>query len=70
MADLALPAHELLLGASKLRCRCILCVALNGVRELGRSANEVQRVHAHGVAARLHGAAALAGRLQHAELRL
>src|SRR5581483_4759087 len=70
LADLALAAHELLLRPRELRGRRGLCVALERVGELGSRADQVQRVHAHGMPAGLAAAGAGTRGLKHAELRL
>src|SRR5205085_1349283 len=65
----ALAAPHLLLGLPELRRRGALRVALQRVGELGRRANEVERVHADGVPGRVD-ARRPPRRLEHAELRL
>ena len=69
--QLALPAADLFLGLAELRGGGVLRVALDRVGELGGGADEVQRVHADGVAGRLDGRAGARARgLEHAQLRL
>ena len=65
---LTLAPRDLFFGASNLRGRSGLRVALDRVGHLGRGPDHVHRVHPHGVPGRL--GAALAGRLEHAELNL
>jgi len=60
---------NLLLGALDLLRRGLLRVALDGVRELGRRPDEMERIHAHRVATRL-GDAAAGSSLENAEVRL
>jgi hypothetical protein len=67
--ELGLPAPDLLFGLADLRRRRALGVTLEHVGELGRLADQVQRVHADRVPGRLD-VRALPGRLQDAELRL
>ena len=67
--QLVLAPRDLLLGLSELRRGGGLRVALDRVGELGGGADQVQRVHADGVAARLDRTGAPGG-LQHAELSL
>ena len=67
--QLVLASRHLFLGPVELRRGGGLGVALDRVGELGGGADQVQRVHADGVAARLDLAGA-AGGLQHAELGL
>jgi hypothetical protein len=68
LLQLALTARDLLLGASQLRGRGRLRVALDRVGHLGGGADHVHRVHPHGVAGRLD--TALPGGLEDAELHL
>src|SRR5205814_1848535 len=67
---LAAATAHLFLRLRELRLGGALRVGLEGVGELGSGADQVERVHAYGVAGRLDRLAAPAGRLQHAELRL
>ena len=53
LLQLVLAAADLLLGPAELRRGCGLRVALDRVGELGGRADQVQRVHADGVAGRL-----------------
>ena len=69
LLQLALPAADFLLRAADLRDRSRLGVALDRVGHLRCGADHVQRVHAHGVTARLDLAAARR-RLEDAELHL
>jgi hypothetical protein len=67
--QLALAGAHLLLRALELRGRRGLRVALERVGELGGGADQMERVHAHGVAGRLD-VRGLARGLEHAELCL
>jgi hypothetical protein len=69
LLQLALPAADLFLRAPDLGRRCGLSIALDRVGHLRSGADHVQRVHAHGVPARLDLAAARR-RLEDAELHL
>ena len=69
LLQLALAAGDLDLGAPELGGRRVLRVALERVGELGGGADQVQRVHADGVTRGID-AGRLAGRLEHAQLRL
>ena len=71
LLELVLAAADLFLGLRKLRAGCVLCVALDRVGELGGGADQVQRVHADGMAGRLdRRAGAGTGGLEHAQLGL
>src|SRR5215467_10032717 len=67
--EIAVTAADLLLGPPELRRRSVLRVGLDRVGELRSRADQMQRIHAHGVSRRLDGGAA-PGRLEHAELGL
>ena len=69
LLQLALLRAHLLLGPLQLRRRRRLCVPLERVGELGRGADQVERVHPHGVAGRLD-VRGLARSLEHPQLRL
>ena len=69
LLQLALLRAHLLLGALQLRRGRRLRVALERVGELGGGADQVERVHADGVAGRLD-VGGLARGLEHAQLRL
>ena len=69
LLELHLLLADLLLGAADLLRGRVLGVALDRVGELGRGADDVQRVHADGMAGRL-GARALGRRLEHAQVGL
>ncbi len=69
LLELVLAVPHLLLGPPELRCGRVRRVALERVGELGGRADEMQRVHAHGVARRVD-VCALAGGLQDTELSL
>ena len=69
LLELHLRLANLLLGLPDLLGRRLLCVALDRVRELGGRADQVEGVHADGMAGRLGDRAARCG-LEHAQLRL
>ncbi len=69
LGQVGLLAPNLLLGPAELRRRGALGVALEDVGELGRLADQVQGVHADGVAGRVDLRALPCG-LEHAQLRL
>ena len=71
LLDPAAAAADLLLRLLELRLRRLLRVTLDGVCELGRGADQMQRVHPYRVARRLDLLPASARRsLQNAKLRL
>ena len=67
--ELVLLAPYLFLGALELGGGGCLGIALERVGELGRGADQMQRVHADGVSRRLD-AGGLRRRVEHAQLRL
>src|SRR5207302_9848234 len=67
---LAAAAADLLLGLPELGLRRALRVGLDRVGELRGGANQVQRIHAHGMPGGLDRLSAAARGLQHAQLCL